>query len=59
MIMQLKIIGKEQKMITSLKVVSHAIIVLLFLTMVIFEPSLFNFAYFVVLFYYMWKLKWL
>lgn len=46
-------------MITSLKVVSHAIIVLLFLTMVIFEPSLFNFAYFVVLFYYMWKLKWL
>jgi len=45
-------------MITNLKVVINAIIGLLFLTMVIFEPTLFNFAYFMVLFYYMWKLKW-
>ena len=45
-------------MITNLKVVINAIIGLLFLTMVIFELTLFNFAYFMVLFYYMWKLKW-
>lgn len=45
-------------MVTDLKVTINALIVVLFLTMVIFDRTFLNIAYFVILFWYLWKLEW-
>lgn len=58
MVMQLKIIGKgHENMITSAKAVINAMIVVLFLTMIIFSPTVYNFAFFAGIFYYLWKIE--
>ncbi len=35
----------------------NALIGVLFLTMMVIEPTILNFSYFLVLFYFMWKIK--
>jgi len=45
-------------MVTNFKVTINALLGVLFLTMVIFSPNVFDFAYFVLLFVYLWKFEW-
>lgn len=45
-------------MVTDIKVTINALLVVLFLTMLVFSPKFFDFAYFVMLGCYMWKLEW-
>ena len=44
-------------MLSSTKAVVNALLVVFFLTMVIFSPNIIDFAYFTFLFYFLWKLK--
>ena len=55
--MQLKIIERRLKMITDIKTVVNTLIVVLFLTMVVLEPTILNFSYFSVLFYFLFKIR--
>ncbi len=44
-------------MITSTKAVINAMLVVLFLTMILFSPTVYNFAFFAGIFYYLWKIE--
>ena len=43
-------------MLSDTKAVVNTLLIVLFLTMVIFSPNIIDFAYFTFLFYFLWKL---
>ena len=44
-------------MLTEGKAVIHTLIAVLFLTMIVLDPTFMNISYFLVLFYFMWKVR--
>lgn len=44
-------------MLTETRQVINALIAVLFLTMIVFDLTIFNMSYFLVLFYFMWKIR--
>ena len=44
-------------MLTDTRTAINALIVVLFLTMVVLEPTILNFSYFSVLFYFLFKIR--